>query len=357
MTFLANKLFKECATKKHSAALNRDEYLEHTTDFALEAGLQTLELAHHMEHSSEKLAAITNAPVSAVKARIFHAHAKLHHYPPALYLMTTERWIQFRACELPPNYHTVRSSEARAPEKVIRAVSSPTIPLVELRAILDDAQLRIISGPTEAGLYSLATDSRRPVSSCLAPLHGHAAVRFANSTQPNVLSSDSAGLRPVSMRRWAPAILIVALTCACSNTPVRIESRALANLPTQSSDRFIIAAVDNDPAALLARAGSTPRGYDFLIAYGSTSHARQVMRSLEHDYGLREVSTWPIEPLHMHCAVLQIRNGTDRETLLAKLSRDPRIKLAQSLQTFATRSEGYNDPYVRPAHETEMYVP
>jgi len=38
-------------------------------------------------------------------------------------------------------------------------VFSPTITLVELQAILDEAQLRIISGPTEAGVYSLR---RRP---------------------------------------------------------------------------------------------------------------------------------------------------------------------------------------------------
>jgi RNA polymerase sigma-70 factor (ECF subfamily) len=41
----------------------------------------TLELAHHMEHSSEKIAAITDAPVNTVKARIFHAREKKHLYP------------------------------------------------------------------------------------------------------------------------------------------------------------------------------------------------------------------------------------------------------------------------------------
>jgi hypothetical protein len=61
------------------------------------------------------------------------------------------------------------------------------------------------------------------------------------------------------------------------------------------------------------------------------------MRAIEQDYGLHESSAWPIEPLHMHCAVLQIPEGADRESVLVRLSRDPRIKLAQPLQTFATR--------------------
>jgi subtilisin family serine protease len=147
------------------------------------------------------------------------------------------------------------------------------------------------------------------------------------------------------MRRLAP-VLLVLMACACSNTPVRIETRALADQVSQSPDHFIIAAVDNDPVPFVARAGSTPRGYDSIAAYGPSDAARQMMRALENDYGLREVSAWPIEPLHMHCAVLAVPEGMDRSTLLTALSHDTRIKLAQPLQSFATRTGDYNDPYV-----------
>jgi Subtilase family len=150
------------------------------------------------------------------------------------------------------------------------------------------------------------------------------------------------------MRRWSPALCMILLTSACANTPARIESRALAQSPPlDSPDRFIIAAVDNSPAALSARAGSTPRGYDTIVAYGPSSSAQQVLRAVEADYGLREVSAWPIDPLHIHCAVLKVADGADRGALLDTLSHDRRIKLAQPLQTFATRSDEYNDPYVQ----------
>jgi subtilisin family serine protease len=71
-----------------------------------------------------------------------------------------------------------------------------------------------------------------------------------------------------------------------------------------------------------------------------------MMRALENDYGLREVSAWPIDPLHMHCAVLELPEGTNRSMLLTALSHDRRIRLAEPLQNFATRTDGYNDPYV-----------
>jgi Putative zinc-finger len=109
----------------------------------------------------------------------------------ALSLLAADRWMQFRARVSAPNYYTVTTPVARAPNEVIRAVFSPNITLVELQSILDEAQLRIISGPTEAGVYSLAANSRRPVNSSLALLRAHAKVRFAESTQPSMGSGDT----------------------------------------------------------------------------------------------------------------------------------------------------------------------
>jgi hypothetical protein len=147
------------------------------------------------------------------------------------------------------------------------------------------------------------------------------------------------------MSRWAPVFLAL-VASACSSTPVRIESRALADQISRPSEDFIIAAVGNDPTVFVARAGGTPRGYDSIATYGPSPAARQTMRALENDYGLREVSTWPIEPLHMHCAVLEVPVGKDRRALLSALEHDRRVKLAQPLQSFATRTGSYNDPYV-----------
>lgn len=148
------------------------------------------------------------------------------------------------------------------------------------------------------------------------------------------------------MIRWAMLSAVVAVASACSSAPLRIDSRALGDQVSLSSDRFIIVAVDNVPAAFVAHAGGTPRGYDAVADYGATVHAREAMRGVENQYGLREVNAWPIGPLHIHCAVLEIPSGADRDELLAALSKDPRVKLTQPLQTFATRTEKYNDPYV-----------
>jgi RNA polymerase sigma-70 factor (ECF subfamily) len=86
--------------KNHSAARSLDECPEQTVDPVLETEVKdwlsqgldrlpaeqrlTLELAYHMGHSLEEIAAITDAPVGTVKARMYHAREKLRHYLPAL---------------------------------------------------------------------------------------------------------------------------------------------------------------------------------------------------------------------------------------------------------------------------------
>jgi Putative zinc-finger len=102
----------------------------------------------------------------------------------AIGLLAADRWVEFEARANQANYHTVTNSVPRPAGEVIRAVFSPTITLDQLQAILDEAQLKIVSGPTEAGVYSLASNSNLAVRSSLAALRQHPTVRFAEATEP-----------------------------------------------------------------------------------------------------------------------------------------------------------------------------
>ena len=97
--------------------------------------------------------------------------------------LAADRWPAPGDRGPPPIYRTVTSPRPHAPDEVIRAVFSPSLTLVDLQAILDESQLKIISGPTEAGVYSLAATSSRPVNVSLGLLRRHSEVRFAESTR------------------------------------------------------------------------------------------------------------------------------------------------------------------------------
>jgi anti-sigma factor RsiW len=107
----------------------------------------------------------------------------------AVALFAADRWVL--ETRMQPNYRTVTSSAPRPQGEVIRAVFSPSITLVELQGILDEAQLRIVSGPTEAGVYSLASNSTLTVHASLALLRQHSTVRFAEGTVPEPESGNS----------------------------------------------------------------------------------------------------------------------------------------------------------------------
>jgi hypothetical protein len=77
------------------------------------------------------------------------------------------------------DYFTVTSTPPPMSGVVIRAVFTPTVTLAQLESILKDAGLRIVSGPTEAGVYSLAMDGSGSPQASLSRLRTHEGVRFA----------------------------------------------------------------------------------------------------------------------------------------------------------------------------------
>lgn len=98
-------------------------------------------------------------------------------------VMATARFM--RVSERPSEalYYTVTAPQPRTPGAVIRAVFAPTSTLSDVQAILDAAGLRIVAGPTEAGVYSLSSDTRHTLGASLGILRANAQVRFAESIQ------------------------------------------------------------------------------------------------------------------------------------------------------------------------------
>jgi len=93
------------------------------------------------------------------------------------------------------SYRTVTSATPHAGEATVRAVFTPSVSLLELEKILAEAGLRIVDGPTEAGVYSLAPTSSRPIQESIAALRRHAQVRFAEPTRLESRGSPGADAR------------------------------------------------------------------------------------------------------------------------------------------------------------------
>ncbi len=97
----------------------------------------------------------------------------------------------------------------------------------------------------------------------------------------------------------------------------------------------IVVAFANEPLAAPGPAGATGSRYGG-AGYGVGQSAERQARSIAAAYALREVRSWPIQVLSMHCVVFEIVNGRPVSEVVEALSKDARVVLAQPLQQFHT---------------------
>jgi subtilisin family serine protease len=120
----------------------------------------------------------------------------------------------------------------------------------------------------------------------------------------------------------------------------------------------VVVTFANDPYGPASRAGTTGRRYagsSYGVAQGAHGNASRIART----YSLKQVASWPIKALGVHCVVYQIPDSRPVTEVLAALTKDPRVTLAQPLQEFHTlTSESYNDPlYHLQTNLTSLGIP
>jgi subtilisin family serine protease len=157
------------------------------------------------------------------------------------------------------------------------------------------------------------------------------------------------------------ALLIGLSISACTTSRIQ----AAKPIPEQARTdvtRYIVVTLRNESLPQPEHPGSTPRGYDAAGRYGVTGGASLQARALERQYGLREVSAWPIATLHIHCIMFELPEATTRQAMVAQLATDRRVESVQPLNEFTTASQAeiatatadvapvqvpYNDPYAK----------
>jgi subtilisin family serine protease len=122
---------------------------------------------------------------------------------------------------------------------------------------------------------------------------------------------------------------------------------APAPLPLSAGGPRIVVAFTNAPQGTPAPAGTTGTRYGgdaYRLAQGAQRQAQRIGTA----YALRELTSWPIEALAMHCVVYEVPDNRDVAQLIARLQKDARVLLAEPLQEFHTLTTpdaaAYNDP-------------
>jgi subtilisin family serine protease len=148
------------------------------------------------------------------------------------------------------------------------------------------------------------------------------------------------------MRALAP---LCALWLAMLSAPAAHATLPAAPAATPQPPRIIVGFA-NAPHSLPRSGGATGSRYAG-DGYRVSQHAHAQARSVAAHYALRELASWPIEALGLHCVVYEITDGRAVPEVLALLTQDTRVVLAQRLQEFHTLTDApaaaaapYNDP-------------
>jgi subtilisin family serine protease len=148
-----------------------------------------------------------------------------------------------------------------------------------------------------------------------------------------------------------------AIVHACLLSLAIFSASVLAATPVATASALgeavharVVVTFANEPRQSPGPAGSTGRRYTgdgYLLAQSAHSQAKRVAAK----YALREIANWPIRALAIHCVIYEIPDDRSVATVLAALSKDSTVALAEPLSEFHTLS----DP--KPADAKRATVP
>src|ERR1700738_2047427 len=128
------------------------------------------------------------------------------------------------------------------------------------------------------------------------------------------------------MRVFARAGALAALVLsAWISAPATADA---AHPKFDTAHQFVVVTFANDPYRPASRAGSTGRRYAG-GSYGLAQGARNTAQRVAAASSLRQVASWPLKDLGVHCVVYEILDSRSVTEVLATLTRDPRVTLAQ----------------------------
>jgi subtilisin family serine protease len=154
-------------------------------------------------------------------------------------------------------------------------------------------------------------------------------------------------------------LLSIVLACAAAASEARVlEPVTGASAAASSALPRIVVAFTNEPRSAPGPAGSTARRYTgdgYRVSQSAERQAAQVAA----EYSLREIASWPIRELAMHCVVYEIVSGRPAADVLAALAHDRRVVLAQPLNEFHTLTAPSSgaSPYDDPLYDLQTNLP
>lgn len=173
------------------------------------------------------------------------------------------------------------------------------------------------------------------------------------------------GTRPPAFRigaaSTATAWLCATLLTGCAGLPSPLPAwHGEPAAAAVTGDDLIIVAVADTPEPRPSP-GSAPRaGYGRSAGYAGSDQALALADAVATAHGLNELKAWTIQALNWRCMLYRLPPGSgpsQRQAVLERLGSDPRVRLAQPLNSFETLAEPLPSAPARPGPYNDPYLP
>lgn len=115
--------------------------------------------------------------------------------------------------------------------------------------------------------------------------------------------------------------------------------------PGAGGGQRILVTLDQGSEVSTALLGPPGEGYRHRRGYAAAPGVERTLRQLAREHGIARVEGWPIASLDVYCGVFEVGSGVELDGLLRRLEDDPRVGLAQRVNTFETLTRRYDDTY------------
>jgi len=144
---------------------------------------------------------------------------------------------------------------------------------------------------------------------------------------------------------WACLVLSSCQTTRDIGNPSGVVTDQTFGRYTENLEpQLILITLTTDYYTLLTQNEPVPVNGDVPAPYA------QFVDKLESRYAILRVANWPLQTIDVFCVVFKIHDRQDRQRVINALRGEPGVETAQLVQSFATQSEPYNDPYLSLQH-------
>ncbi len=153
---------------------------------------------------------------------------------------------------------------------------------------------------------------------------------------------------PIKIRLLIASLLALLVSACASSVGSPYSKLTLPPVsnPLSSSSNQILITFEDERNQRVPIADPV-NGYRQRSSYGNSTWSKRVAEALADDYGLHQVTQWPINSLGIHCVVYEIPVNQSMEQILKRLEKDKRIEAVQTMKAFHVMGETYTDPYFK----------